>query len=81
MVKMTFDESDLRSLLDREPGTDRDSISCEEACRYAYQLERGWYVEDIASCESTIDPVVANEPTTPRGEVRCKGTGIEDFCD
>ena len=81
MVSMTLDEYDLSSLVERDSRADRGSISCEQACKYAYQLERGWYVRDIALCESTIDPQVASEPTTARGEVRCKGTGVEGYCD
>ena len=80
-VSMILDGNDLESIIEREHATNRANITCEEACNYAYNLERGWYINNITSCDSTIDASIAPDPDTPRGEVTCEGVGIEDYCD
>ncbi|MEZ4383780.1 MAG: ferritin-like domain-containing protein [Nannocystaceae bacterium] len=74
-------EADVGELLTRYSLSDRGEITCEAACSYTYERDRGWSSAQIDSCTLSVAPTEGATPETEVGSVQCEGTGYEYFCE
>jgi tRNA isopentenyl-2-thiomethyl-A-37 hydroxylase MiaE len=80
-VDAVLTEADVGELMTRWGYADRGEISCESACSYAYERDRGWSTGSLDGCTLSVAPTEGATPETEVGSVQCEGTGYEYFCE
>ena len=81
MLDVSFDERELAALMEEWSVEARGDVTCDVACRYFYDRERGWSVASFERCELTVQDETAADPAAAAGRVRCAGRGSEYGCE
>jgi hypothetical protein len=60
---------------------ERDQIDCETACRFLFERESMWQLDEVETCSGEISPVADPDLEHVAGDIRCTGHAFEYYCE